>query len=219
VPPPSGPDYWGTDWRAYRSAAVDRQLHYYPSNYPDSCFVQLKLFGLSAAEVPDPLLVPPGSVYQAFGVRGRNPCANDGSALLGAPVVVPHYAALSASLRPAQALQMWDWLIENGHFSPLNNVESLMFKAGAGCDSESVTWNQLKGSWNLSLQTLGWGRYLAERGGQVPVLWQATMSNPFLRYGYLLLAPGDPCLVSTSTSAFIPETISLSQAESGCTSH
>ena len=111
---------------------------------------------------------------------------------LGAPVVIPHDAALIASLRPDEATRMWDWLIEYGHFSPLNNVESLMFPAGAGCDSGAFVWNHLKGSWNLSLQTLGWGRYLAERRGQVPVLWQAAMANAFLREGYLLLAPGKP---------------------------
>ena len=54
-----------------------------------------------------------------------------------------------------------------------------MFPAGAACDSGGVVWNQLKGSWNLALQTLGWGRFLAERRGQVPVLWQATTANAF----------------------------------------
>ena len=49
---------------------------------------------------------------------------------------------------------MWDWLIQYGHFSPLNNVESLMFPAGAACDADGVVWNRLKGSWNLALQTL-----------------------------------------------------------------
>jgi hypothetical protein len=190
APPPSRPDVWGTDWPAYRSKAAGRQIRYYPANYPASCFARLGLFGLSAAEVPDPSLVPPGSIYQAFGVGGRDPRANDGSALLGAPAVVPHDAALIASLRPDAALRMWNWLITYGHFSPLNNVESLMFPAGASCDSAGVVWNQLKGSWNLALQTLGWGRYLAERRGQVPVLWQATMANAFFREGYLLLAPG-----------------------------
>jgi hypothetical protein len=192
VPPPAGHDYWGTDWTAYRRAASDRQNRYYPSNYPRSCFAQLGLFGLSAAEVPDPSLVSPGSIYQAFGVGGRDPRANDGSALLGAPVVTPHDAALIASLRLDEAIRMWDWLIQYRHFSPLNNVESLIFPAGAACDSGGVVWNQLKGSWNLSLQTLGWGRYLSERRGQVPVLWQATMANVFVREGYLLLAPGEP---------------------------
>lgn len=189
VPPPSGPDYWGTDWTSYRRAAADRQIRYYPSNYPQSCFTRLGLFGLSAAEVPDPSLVPPGSVYQAFGVGGRDPCANDGSALLGAPVVVPHYSAMIASLWPQEAIAMWDWLIQHGHSSPLNNIESLMFPAGSSCAPDSVVWNHLKGSWNLALQSLGWGRYLAERGGQIPILWQATTANPLLRNGYRLLAP------------------------------
>ena len=116
-------------------AAADRQIRYYPANYPASCFARLGLFGLSAAEVPDPSRVPPGSIYQAFGVGGRDPNANDGSTLLGAPVVIPHDAALIASLRPDEATRMWDWLIQYGHFSPLNNVESLMFPVGAACDS------------------------------------------------------------------------------------
>jgi hypothetical protein len=192
APPPSRPDVWGTDWQVYRSKAADRQIRYYPANYPASCLAGLGLFGLSAAEVPDPAIVPPGSIYQAFGVGGRDPRANDGSALLGAPAVAAHDAALNASLRPDEAIRMWDWLIQHGHLSPLNNVESLMFPAGAACDSTGVVWNELKGSWNLALQTLGWGRYLAERRGQVPVLWQATTANAFLRRGYRLLAPNEP---------------------------
>jgi hypothetical protein len=192
APPPSRPDVWGTDWPAYRLAAADSQLRYYPANYPASCFARLGLFGLSAAEVPDPSLVPPGSIYQAFGAGGRDLIANDGSALFGAPVVIPHDAALIASLRPDEAIRMWNWLITYGHFSPLNNVESLMFPAGATCDSGGAVWNQLKGSWNLALQTLGWGRYLAERRGQAPVLWHATLANAFLREGYLRLAPNEP---------------------------
>ncbi len=191
VLPPSRPDYWGTDWASYRLAAADKQIRYYPTNYPTSCFTRIGLFGLSATEVPVPSLVPPGNgIYQAFGVGGRFAPANDGSALLGAPVVVPHYSAMIASLRPQEATRMWNWLINDGHFSPLNNVESLMFPPGSSCDAAIVEWNQLKGSWNLALQTLGWGRYLAEQSGQMPVLWQATMMDPLLRNGYRVLAPG-----------------------------
>ena len=190
VLPPARPDYWGIDWASYRLAAADRQIHYYPANYPASCFTQIGLFGLSAGEVPVPSRVPPGnSVYQAFGAGGRFASANDGSALFGAPVLVPHDSALIASLRPQEATRLWKWLIDAGYFSPLNNVESLMFLAGSNCDSTSVLWNHLKGSWNLSLQTLGWGRYLAERRGQAPILWQASLANPLLRKGYLLLVP------------------------------
>ena len=196
VSPPSGPDYWGVDWAAYRSAAADRQMRYYPSNYPTSCLTQSSLFGLSAGEVPDRSLVCPGSVYQVFGVGARGGCANDGSGLLGAPVVVPHYAALVASLRPAAALDVWAWLSTNGYFSPLNNVESLMAPAGVPCASAGVSWNQLKGSWNLALQTLGWGRYLAARRGQALALWQAVTENKFLQRGYVLLVPNGPTSLS-----------------------
>jgi hypothetical protein len=189
IPPPSGQDYWGTAWASYRLEAADKQISYYPTHYPQSCFAQLGLFGLSAAEAPDPASVAQASIYQAFGVGGRFAPANDGTALPGAPVAIPHYAAMIASLRPQPAIKMWDWLIANEYFTPLNNVESLTFLANSGCDPAALAWNHLKGSWNLSLQTLGWGRYLAERDGQTPILWQATTENQFLLQGYLLLAP------------------------------
>ena len=50
-----------------------------------------------------------------------------------------------------------------------------------------MRWNDLKGSWNLALQTLGWGRYLAEQRGQTPILWQTTITNTFLQAGYYRL--------------------------------
>ena len=192
VSPPSRLDYWGTDWTAYRLAAADSQIDYYPTQNPTPCVAKLGLFGLSAAEVPDPSSVPPASIYQAFGVGGRFASANDGAALLGGPVIVPHYAAMIALLHPQEAIEMWEWLIDEGYFSPLNNAESLLMPSSLSCESAALSWNQLKGSWNLSLQTLGWGRYLAERDGHVPILWQATMTNPLLRRGYLLLVPGGP---------------------------
>jgi len=116
---------------------------------------------------------------------------------LGASVVTPHYSAMIASLRPEAAIQMWDWLITNGYFSPLTNVESLAFQGNQNCDPQFAHWNQLKGSWNLALQTLGWGRYLAEHAGKVPALWQAGMTNPLLQKGYALLAPYGSSLFAT----------------------
>ena len=132
----------------------------------------------------------------AFGVGGRHAPANDGSVSLGAPVAVPHYAAMIASLRPTEAISMWAWLINDGHFSPLNNVESLMFPSGSSCEAANAEWNHLKGSWNLTLQTLGWGRYLALRNGETPVLWRSSLSDPLLRAGYRLLVP--------AASAYLP---------------
>ncbi len=191
VRPPSAPDTWGVAWPAYRSTAANKQIGYYPRKDAASCVAQAGLFGLSAAEVPDPSQVAPENVYQAFGVGGRFALANDGSALSGAPVVVPHYSALIAALRPADAIAMWDWLIRHGFFSPKDNVESLMFPPGASCDPGRAAWNRQHGSWNLALQALGWGRYLAQRRGQTPILWRAAIENPLLREGYRLLAPNE----------------------------
>ena len=83
---------------------------------------------------------------------------------------------------------MWAWLINEGLFSPLNNVESLMFTNGSDCNTSDLSWNQLKGSWNLALQTLGWGRYLAEERGQVPILWQTAKKNKSLREAHETLS-------------------------------
>ncbi len=197
VLPPDQADYWGTDWAAYRRSAAENQISYYAVHHPISCASELGLFGLSAGEVPVPSSVPPTSIYQAFGVGGRFAAPNDGADQMNAGVVVPHYAALAASLYPQEAIKMWDWLIKQGYFTPLTNVESFSFTST--CDASSIQWNSLKGSWNLALQTLGWGRYLAERNGQIPIAWQATKINALLRRGYHLLVP-DRSLPPTSSS-------------------
>jgi hypothetical protein len=180
-------DVWCGDWDSYRKEAADKQiLYYHNSGY---CFDQLDLFGLSAAEVPAPEMVT--NTYQAFGVGGQHTTdAISGSTLLGAPVAVPHYSAMIASLRPTETITMWTWLINEGPLSPLNNVESLMFPTTTNCTASDMKWNHQKGSWNLALQTLGWGRYLAKKRGQVPILWQAARADVFLDNGYELLAPG-----------------------------
>jgi hypothetical protein len=49
-----------------------------------------------------------------------------------------------------------------------------------------MAWNALKGSWNLSLQTLGWGRLLA---GDDNPLHQGLWANGVLRRGYLCMMP------------------------------
>ncbi|MEJ2748118.1 MAG: hypothetical protein P8183_09460, partial [Anaerolineae bacterium] len=192
-PPPCPADYWGAPWPAYRVQAVYSQTTYFPTNYPTSCAVQLGLFGLSAGEVPTPSAVTKSQIYQPFGIGGQFSPPNDGVSLLGAPAVTPHYSAMAAPLTSTAAISMWAWLIDEGPFSPLNNVESLMFPAdAASCSADELVWNELKGSWNLTLQTLGWGRYLAQQRGETPVLWQAMRDNQFLAGGYALI--GDDCL-------------------------
>lgn len=191
LPAPGRADVWGADWPAYRSAAAAAQVGYFPAQAPGGCLAQLGLFGLSAAEMPPLGRVALGSEYQALGVGGRFAAANDGAAVVGSAVVTPHYAGLAASLRPAEATAMWQWLIEAGLFSPLNNVESLTFAEGAGCAGEAATWSHQKGSWNLALQALGWGRHLAERGGGVPLPWRGALESAPLRAGYARLVPGE----------------------------
>jgi len=187
VPPPVDRDYWGTDWAAYRESTANHQVQYYPTNFPAACFAQLGLFGLSAGEAPAPWMAPGNNIYQAYGVGGAFAATNDGTNQ-SLQVVAPHYSAMLASLHPKESLQMWTWLIDNGYFTPLNNVESLGFPDNSNCDPKSVYWNQLKGSWNLSLQTLGWGNYLAQQAGKMPILWQTATTNLLLKKGYHLLA-------------------------------
>lgn len=189
IPPPARPDAWGVDWAAYREQAAAGQTAYYPRVFPGECFDQLGLFGLSAGEIPAPSAAAKDQIYQAFGVGGRFSGPNDGSLLLGAPVILPHYSAMAASLRPQQAQAVWEQLIA-GPFSPLNNIESLSFPPGSGCNYSEMTWNHLKGSWNLALQTLGLGRFLAQRSGQPYTPWLASLRVPFLRGGYEILFPG-----------------------------
>lgn len=188
LPPPLRYDRWGADWRSYRQQAADRQIAYPGEHYPTSCVAQLGLFGLSAAEVPMPSAVAPSQIYRPFGVGGEAP-PDDGVDLCGSLVVVPHYSAMIASLRPVEVTAVWRWLIDEGPFSPLNNVESLMF-VGEGYGEENRRWNGLRGSWNLALQTLGWGRYLEQRAGQYPVLWHAALASQRARKTYSALAPG-----------------------------
>jgi hypothetical protein len=187
APPPNGKDIWGTNWLNYRKDAAKNQIGYYQKNYPASCFTQLGLFGLSAGEVPAPWMVPQNNIYQAFGVGGAFGIVNDGGQF-GSPVITPHYGATIASVRPKESLRMWAWLIDNGYFTPLNNIESLSFKSQSNCAATNTDFNQLKGSWNLSLQALGWGRYLSEQHGGKYILWEAIRSNLFLRDGYSILA-------------------------------
>lgn len=83
---------------------------------------------------------------------------------------------------------MWEWLIDQNVFSPLNNVESIYFPDSQDrCDADSTEWNDLKGSWNLALQTLGWGNFLVKRNNETPIFWETITSDEFLANGYSLV--------------------------------
>ena len=183
--PAPNEDRWGIRWNDYREGAVDDQIEYYRQP-PHPCYAP-DLFGLSAAEVPDPSTVITPTIYQPFGVGGVI-TPNDGLDLLGHAVLVPHYPAMVSVLRPQEATQFWTWLEGQSLFTPLNNVESLMYIDEPAC--HTIVWNSLKGSWNLGLQTLGWGNYLLRDDNP---LYQAVRSNDLLRYAYRLMSCPTGC--------------------------
>ena len=193
VPPPACLDVWSANWPVYRASAAETQTSFFKTNYPNYQMSQLDLFGLSSAEVPDPSVVAEDEIYQEFGVGGQfaepNPVITYpvNGVIVTASVAIPHYSAMISSLRPTEAKMMWQWLISEGLFTPLNNVESFMFVEEPPAYMDGPIWNSLKGSWNLALQTLGWGRYLAEQEGETPVLQQAFWNNEFLAGGYAIL--------------------------------
>lgn len=170
MPEPASGRNLGT---AYRQAALEAQRNYYP---PGSCYSRLGLIGVSAGEVPDLSLVEPDQIYQAFGIGGVNGVANDGSALMGHGVILPHYAAMIAAEDPAAATKVFAYLMDQGIFTPLTAVESLMLTDEDHCSG--LRWNALIGQWNTGLQALGWGRFLTGSGNG---LYSAFMSSDLLR--------------------------------------
>jgi hypothetical protein len=164
------------------------------------CYGPLGLFGLTPNEVPDLSAIPPTATrsYLDFGVCGKASCIDGTDPVtipgitstvvvsLGHAVIVPHYAGIIASLRPTRAISLWNWLEAEGLFTPLNNVESFMFIDEPTCDPEQIVWNPRKGSWEIGLQTLGWGRYLA---GDDNPLYQGFWANDLLRRGYMVMCP------------------------------
>jgi hypothetical protein len=183
LPPPSK-DAYGINWRqAECRSALEQTRYYQAADHQQDGYAREGVFGLSAGEVPTPWTVPPSAIYQAFGTGGRIP-ANDGTALLGEPVVIPHASAMLAAMKPREARRVWRWLLEETELmTPLNNVESLTAGPVASC--APLKFNSLRGSLNLGLQTLGWGRYLT---GEANPLYAAAATNPFLKEAYRRLS-------------------------------
>jgi hypothetical protein len=166
-----------------------------------TCYGNLGLFGLSPAEAPDLSIFPSDSTrfYLDFGVCGKGTCYDGTSPLLagngpspeitlGHAVIVPFYAGMIAALRPAQAMNEWNWLVSNKLETPLNTAESLMFTdEGSGGNDPTcshIVWNARKGAWELGLATLGWARYLV---GDDNPLYQGFQDNSMLTHGYQVM--------------------------------
>jgi len=167
-PPPSR-DAWGNDWIEYRKNAYLKQVRYLrgKSSY----------LGLSACEFPHPWEVPGDKVYQAFGVGGHNNDPNDGSDIVGYTVIAPHYSAMLASSHINDFKKVFGFLVSRGIFSPLNNVESYGIM-----NNNILKFNELKSSWNLSLQALGISKYLSGEKNFLP--FKLIAKNNFLNTGY-----------------------------------
>jgi hypothetical protein len=163
------------------------------------CYGPPGLFGLTPNEVPDLSAVPSTAAraYLGFGVCGKGSCIDGTDPVtirtatstmvvsVGHAVIVPHYAGIIASLRPTRAISLWNWIETKGLFTPLNNAESFMFTDEVTPTDEStceqIVWNARKGSWEIGLQTLGWGRLLV---GDDNPLYQGFWANDVLRQGY-----------------------------------
>jgi hypothetical protein len=155
--PMTGDDAWDVDWSTFRSSAHEKQLSYKISD----------LFGLSACEVPEPWSAPnEQAIYQVLGTGGFGVPPETGVSITQYPFVCLHYAAMISADKPRVFEHMMKYLIETaGIFTPLNNVESVGFDQGG-----RLAWNELKGSWNLSMQALGAARgvYACKDGNYLP---------------------------------------------------
>ena len=173
--PMTGTDAWGNDWPSYRAQAFNKQQTYFQGR----TYQGLGLMGLSASEVPEPWTVGEKQVYGAWGAGGQGTGSNDGSSLVGYPIVAPHYAGMVSAEHPSALDSVFGYLFSSLLFGPLTNVESL------GVDSHgTVNWNSLKGSWNLGLLCLGVGRTLS---GANYAPYQSLRDNAFLYQGYQAL--------------------------------
>jgi|GEM_PF-757373 len=189
--PMKGTDIWGNNWALYRQEAFNTQFNYFSGHLYETN----GLFGLSACEVPEPWTVEEHEVYAAWGVGGHNGQANDGSSLVGYPIIAPHYAAMIAAEHPGAFESVFRYLVETrGIFTPLNNVESF----GIGINNGSnLHWNSLKGSWNLSLQALGISRALSNGNY---LAYKALTENHFLIQGFNNIHVSTPPQISLNRS-------------------
>jgi hypothetical protein len=176
--PMTGLDYWNNDWSEFRSNAFNDQRNYF-DQYPDTPYIpytELGLFGVSASEVPEPWLFDEDTdIYHGWGIGGRIP-ADDGFGMMGYPILAPHYVAMVSKEFPDESEQVWNYLMAQKLFSPMNQVESF-----GRCEENQNRWNSLKGSWNLSLQTLGFARMLS---GSNYLPHRVLADNQFLRSGF-----------------------------------
>jgi len=186
-------DPYCNDWQKYMKEAVAKQVKYFAEHR----YNEFSLIGLSASEVPEPWLFFKKE-YGAWGVGGHNGSPNDGTSLVGYPIIAPHYTFMIAAEYPKYFNDVFKFLTEKNVFTPLNNVESF------GIDeNENLHWNSLKGSWNLSLQTIGISRliYQMQKKGYLP--HEVINENQFLYNGYNIMCKNVPITSCSTTTTSI----------------
>ncbi len=164
-------DEFGNDIAAYRDTAARAQLNL-RIDLPGP------LAGLSPVELPRLSALAAADGYHAFGAGGVTP-ADDGSGLLGAPIIAPHYQAMIADRYPNQATAQDDYLAALGIRSPGNVVESVFLREQNG--RVVPEWNALRSSLNLAFTVLGTGKALL--GEAKYPAYQAAAANRFVRDG------------------------------------
>ncbi|MDD5438758.1 MAG: NosD domain-containing protein [Candidatus Omnitrophica bacterium] len=184
-----GIDGWGNDWDAYRRDNAELQIGWYGTQAHYNQYLSgAGLFGLSAGEVPN-IAEHPTPDYIAYGTGGASGTPLDDNGR----IVLLHYAAMIADLKPAESVRMWEtlrdrelpFLQDRIVLSPLNNMESLRVDKDTG----RMTVDHLKGSWNLSLQAEGWAQMNQDIRTD---LQNAVQNNVFLKRGYDLLREHGP---------------------------
>jgi len=175
--PMTGIDSYNNAWQSWRDGAFWSQHGWTAGNEAG----ERGLFGLSAAEVPEPWSAG-GEIYGDWGTGGHNQYGNDGSQVVGYAIYAPHYAAMAAAEHPDQSDLLFEGLLRDGLLGPLNAVES------AGIDqSGALRWNHAHRSWTLALQALGAGRALS---GDDYLPYRMLEQNDFLRQGFEAALPG-----------------------------
>jgi hypothetical protein len=130
-----------TDWRRSRLDLLAEQQAYYPAHEPDSAAAKLGLYGLSAGEGP----------------RGHRYAVN-GSRLVRADLIHPHYVLMAGRWQPAQTYELLHRMEGRGLLPPWGLVENVRPDLGE--------YLPMLGSLNAAFECLGsyhlWARETKE---------------------------------------------------------
>jgi hypothetical protein len=144
----------GVNWLQARKELLDEQMRYLPRGKPATAAAQLGLFGLSAGE--------------AF--RGRGYVAN-GTQILGADVIHPHYILMSAQLRrPDDSCELLRQMEARGLMPPWGLVENVKV--------DLSEYAPMLGSLNAAFECLGAYHFASLSLNRPDGIYQAALQCP-----------------------------------------